>query len=432
MFTTTRAVRVSFAAAALVGYGVSALALEPDQILPSAIASVRAIHVNVAPSGGKRAPDGEHDGGSGSGGPLGGIDSIVNFTGQFHAQGLNAVGNPQSVWPYAMVGKSPDHEGQTTINAPIIPVSLDLRNADGSPRFVNGKRLYSDATQYVTPVLHSPIFQNSWFSSSERRTQFTDAIQRAEFWSSMEDDWHTLLSPSVKTPRVMTLIQGTYNFALNADGSCCLFVLVDLNTFENLLFPPAYPVDASTVIGAAELAGDMTTADLTTLLFPNTFLYVGTTANCCILGFHSFDFEPGIPANGNLQRFYVMDYASWITPGIFGAGFADITALSHELAETFNDPFVAFDGVHNQTPWWLSPNGNCQDDLEVGDVIEGLPDDVYPISMSGYIYHPQNEALLQWFEFRSPSNAIGGAYSYPDPSVLAGGPSAPQKVGCAP
>ena len=33
-------------------------------------------------------------------------------------------------------------------------------------------------------------------------------------------------------------------------------------------------------------------------------------------------------------------------------------------------------------------------------------------------YHPQNEALLQWFEFESPSSAIDGAYSYPNESVL--------------
>ena len=33
-------------------------------------------------------------------------------------------------------------------------------------------------------------------------------------------------------------------------------------------------------------------------------------------------------------------------------------------------------------------------------------------------YHPQTEALLQWFEIGNPSNAIGGAYSYPDTAAL--------------
>jgi hypothetical protein len=61
----------------------------------------------------------------------------------------------------------------------------------------------------------------------------------------------------------------------------------------------------------------------------------------------------------------MMDYSSWISPGLFGAGFQDVTALSHEVAETFSDPFVGFDNVHNITLWWLSGD-QCQDLLEVG------------------------------------------------------------------
>lgn len=80
-------------------------------------------------------------------------------------------------------------------------------------------------------------------------------------------------------------------------------------------------------------------------------------------------------------------------------------------------------------PGWLSPNGNCQDNLEVGDVIEGLPMDVFPITLNGMTYHPQNEALLQWFEFEAPSSAIGGAYSYPNPGTLTT-LSPPQNLGC--
>lgn len=347
-----------------------------------------------------------------------GIDSLVNFNGQYNTPGFDPAGNPNSHWLYNMVGKSPDTEGTTVISAPIIPVSLDLRNADGTPRYVNGKRLYSDATQFVQPLVRSPIFQNFRYSSSERPTQLNDAIQRAEFGDSAEDNWHTLLSPHVKKPQVMKLLRGTYQFALNADGSCCAFVLIDENTFGNALFPPTFPVDKTTVIGAAELAGDMTTKDMTTLLFPNAYLYSNGDPNqCCILGFHSFDDEPGIPANGNLERRYVMNYSSWISPGLFGGGFEDITASSHELAETFNDPFVSSDGVHNITPWWNS-NGECADILEVGDVIEVLANPTYAITLHGVTYHPQNEALLPWFEFKSPSTAIHGAYSYPDETVL--------------
>jgi hypothetical protein len=225
----------------------------------------------------------------------------------------------------------------------------------------------------------------------------------------------------------MQLIRGTYRFALNSDGSCCAFVLVDADTFINELFPPT-ATDTSTVIGAAENAGDITTKDMSTFLFPNTLLYIKSPSNCCIVGFHTYDYEPATDAH-NVEKRYVVNYSSWITPGLFGDAFLDITALSHEIAETYNDPFVASNGVNNITPWWLAPNGNCQDNLETGDVIEGLPKAVFPITMNGYTYHPQNEALLQWFQFKAQSDAIGGAYSYPDTTVLKA-PSPPQKPFC--
>ncbi len=168
--------------------------------------------------------------------------------------------------------------------------------------------------------MKSPVFEEYKYSSSKHATQYIDAIQRAEFWSKIrhgDDDeesnsgadwndhdrssWHTLLKPELKTPRLMLLPYGSYKLALNADGSCCSFLLVDINTFGNLLYPPAFPFDGSTIIGAAELAGDITTKDVSTFLFPNTFLYFnGNPKNCCVLGFHSFDQEPGTAANGNL------------------------------------------------------------------------------------------------------------------------------------
>ena len=169
------------------------------------------------------------------------------------------------------------------------------------------------------------------------------------------------------------------------------------------------------------------TRDLSTFLFNNAYLYFNNDpSQCCVLGFHSYDLEPGSAANGWREKRYVMNYSSWISPGIFRGGLSDVTALSHEIAETFNDPFV-----NNTTPWWLAPNGLCQNNLETGDVIEGLPNELFPIAMNGRTYHPQNEALLQWFASVSPSQAIQGAYSYPDTAVLTSA-SISQNRNCTP
>lgn len=377
--------------------------------------------------------DGGVLGGRTSGNVLG-VDTVANWSSYFYIPGADFFGGLQFTWPYTMVGHAPfgqgnddDWQGETTrIGAPVVPVSLDLRNFDGTPRFVNGQRLYSDATQYVPYVLASPVFAKSSFDSSETPTQITDAIQRAEFFHKADDNWHTLLRPRPATPRTMVLIRGTYRFALNSDGSCCLYVLIDANAFGNALFP-ATASDTSTPIGAAENAGEFRTKDIGTFLFPNAYLYRnGDPTMCCVLGYHSYDVEPGDKSNGFRERRYVMNYSSWVTPGLFGDAFADITPLSHEMAELFNDPFGG-----NTTPWWLAPNGLCQENLETGDVIEGLPNATFPLTLNGITWHPQNEALLQWFAGVNHSDAIHHAYSYPDTSVLAS-PNVPQNPSCKP
>jgi len=388
-------------------------AREPDQVTRSFLVGKRA-HAGDAPQLLGRGPIVVNGGRSG----LTGIDSVVNFTGQYTYPGFDWQGNPQSVWPWAMVGRSPRSNAPTVIGAPIIPVSIDMRNADGTPRYVNGQRLYMDATRYVWPVIDSPIFRPIKWATSLIPTQYLDALFRAQFWGEhISEAWHTWLLPVPRTPRVMQLAAGSYDFALDDDGTCCAFVLVDANYFGNALFP-ATADDTTTPIGAAEHAHEMTTKEISTFLFPNTFLYEGDPSQCCIVGYHAFDMEPD--AQGNFTKFYVMDFASWVTPGLFGDSFADITALSHELAEIFNDPFVSFDGVHNQTQWWQAPApfSLCQDNLEVGDVIEGLGNVSYPVTIDGFTYHPQNEALLQWFAGESPSRAWHGAYSFPDTTVL--------------
>ncbi len=365
-----------------------------------------------------------------------GFDTITNFTGHFQAPGVYFDGTYHPMWEYSMVGNPPELGGTTTYGAPVVPVNIDMRNFDGTPRFVKVvggsivtcpnppgpgcQRLFYDVSQFVPLFMGSPVFQDSNYTSSPIPTQVTDAIQRAEFGNHARADWHTLLSPSLKATETMVLIRGTYRFALNGDGSCCLFVLVDAGTFVSELFPPTAPPDNSTIIGAAEVSGAITTKDISTFLFPNTYLFVNGDPNqCCILGFHSLDFEPGTAANGNRPQFFVMNYSSWITPGLFFGGVQDITAHSHEIAETFNDPFVGFDGVHNITPFWQNDAGQCQDVLEVGDVIEDLPgDSTVPVTINGFTYHPQTEALLPWFEFQQNSSAIDHAYSYPDETKL--------------
>src|SRR5262249_8289960 len=258
-----------------------------------------------------------------------------------------------------------------------------------------------DPTGFVESVVRSPMFFPFEYSSGF--SQLNDAMFRAEFADRIrtrhhdDNGWHVLLFPRVKRAQRMQIPFGKWFVGVNSDGSIA-FALVDETAFVNDLFPSTFPVDDSTVIGAAELAGDMTTRDLTTLLFNNVYLFDGTPNNCCVLGFHSYDFEPGVPSNGNRDRRFVFAFASWITPGLFLGGFDDITAYSHEINETYHAPFA-----DNLVPWWFSQDpltgiAQCQPVLETGDVVEVLSSlAVYQVNMNGRTYHPQNEATFNWF-----------------------------------
>jgi hypothetical protein len=227
----------------------------------------------------------------GAGGVLGnsatgstlGVDTIPTFDSWFYDPGFSASGNHQYTWQYRMVGRAPFKVGEDDndrhnddsavihIRAPVVPVTVDLRNADGSPRFVNGQPLISSPAAYVAPTLASPIFQPTGYSSSFIPTQFTDSILRAEFYGVASPNWHTLLDPSVRPGRTMVLLAGTYLFALNGDGSCCAFILVDENAFDDAL-RPAFG-GPTVIIAQAITVGD--TQDISTFLFSNTFRQSG-------------------------------------------------------------------------------------------------------------------------------------------------------------
>lgn len=389
---------------------VTSTALAGAQVDRSALANAKPMfHVPGAPAGTHIATQGRT-------GTLG-VDSVVNFSSYFYAE------VPQDPlyfgfsWPYTMVGTSPFLQGQdgqgsdgpTFIEAPVVPVTVTLLDQNGNVAQGPKGPLVQSANALVKPTLQSPVFSPTFYTSSVFPTQFPDAVQRASFYNLTNQGWHTLLIPRVLKPQNISVPYGFYYYGLNADGSCCDFVLIDYNTFGGLVFPPT-ATDTTTPLGILENSGQINTSGITTLLFNNVYLYIGSLSQCCVLGYHSYDLEPGSAKNGYREKRYVMDYSSWISPGLFLGGLADVTALSHEMAETFADPFVG-----NQTPIWLAPNGNCQNNLEVGDVIENLPNGVYSVTLNGFTYHPQNVALLQWFADTTPSNAVGGLYSYPNP-----------------
>ena len=383
---------------------------------------VSAKYVDPGPQGAAKGQVGKVNHGHPTSNGIPGIQGISNWDGTWNEFGYDPNGNPTNTWYYNTIGNPPQDGKTTTFDAPIIPVKVVLLDQNNNVAFT------MDPEHDVQPVVNSPIFQDTKYSSSDKPTQFTDAVQRAEFYHVMKNSWHTLLVPSVEPEVTMTVPYGKYYVGLYSDGTVA-FALVDFYTFLNLLYPATVAQQSSTIVGQEELNGTSTTQNISTYLFDNTFEYNGTLADCCIQGFHDPDVEPGDASNGNLLRNYATIVASWITPGLYPPGLQDIIALSHEMAETFNDPFSGAYFPYDTTPWWLSSDTStqfgtfaiCQDYLEVGDVVEVYnvtENTSYPITIDGFTYHPQTEALLPWFQGQSPSSAFDGAYSYPDESIL--------------
>ena len=350
---------------------------------------------------------------------IAGLDTVATFDGAFFAQaGPNSTG--LRLFRFTMMGNDPQGGETTLIPAPIDEVSLTLLNADGSVFKTVPFAPFEDVT------LDSPNFEEHDYRSG-RGLQYADAIHRAQFFHTMARDWHTILRPRVvnrvtlTVPRFVNvrLANGniiharSYFTGTAPDGST--FVLM-LNLLFNFFFDNVVVNDI--------VAGNFTTRGLNMTLFPNTYLFSlnvnnpNTPGGCCVLGFHTFFFDPStVP-----QARWITQYASWISPGIFGGGFQDVAALSHETSEAFGDPFL-----DNATPSWQFPNQPatshaCQANLEEGDPIEVLPTATIPIKLRErnevFTYHPQIIPLLQWFEMGAKSDAVDGAFSFPDETAL--------------
>ncbi|MGA8089663.1 MAG: hypothetical protein WCA10_20495 [Terracidiphilus sp.] len=346
-----------------------------------------------------------------------GLNTIATFDGAFVAE---AGGSQNGNFRFTMIGNDPRVGGSTVYPANIDEVSLQLLAADGS--------IFKTVpfAPFEHKVLNSPNFVPLDYRSGHN-VEYADAVHRAEFYNTMKNNWHTVIFPQVVN-RVTIAVPYAVNIELeNGDivqaRSYFTGTAADGSTYVLMLSPLFNFLWDNEVVNEINL-GNFTTNSIDMTLFPNTFLFDLNTSNpntpgsCCELGFHTYFLEGGVFP----QPRWITEFASWISPGLFGAGFQDVTALSHETSESFDNPFI-----DNATPNWQFPGQPanstvCQANLENGDPIEGLANATSAIKVkqggANTIYHPQNIALHQWFEMGATSSAIDGAFSFPDETVL--------------
>ena len=319
---------------------------------------------------------------------------------------------------YNMVGANPNNCSGSACD---VTVETDI-----TPIIVNVAGRTFDGTNRVAATLASPQFALNDYRRTPAATdanfargsggelssgsgglnlQLQDATQRIQFNKTGSDPYHLRLHANV-LPAVTINVPSNHGTLLQS-GRGVVLAAVDYGWW------------------VSQIKNLTTKADATHLplyLTNDVLLYQG--AICCTIGFHGAATQ-STNGNGN-AKVITFAWASYISSGIYarpngGLNWAlqDIHAISHEIAEWADDPFV-----NNWVEPWLTPTApqyGCTNILETGDPVVAIgfakgtntyfqdpnpwtsPTDHNPsIGYDGY-WHPEDEVFLPWFMRTAPN-----------------------------
>jgi hypothetical protein len=332
-----------------------------------------------------------------------------------HWWGSTVDPNNGVTYGYNMVGADPYHCSGSGCSVTI--------ETDITPIIVNVGGMTFSGSDVLAATLASPQFANNSYSTTPAATnvnfargaggplstlgqglQLQDVTMRSQF--NTGGDYHLILHPNV-LPAVTINVPSNQGTLLQS-GRGVVFADINISWW------------------ASQIQNLETTADPTHLplyLTDNVLLHIGKDIfNCCVIGFHGTRAAGGgggsNNSNGN-AKVQTFAWASYMSPGIYARpngglywALQDIHAISHEIAEWADDPFV-----NNLVEPWLTPTApqyGCTNILETGDPVVGIgfamgsnafrqgtnPNGSQ--SADGY-YHPEDEALLPWFMRTAPN-----------------------------
>jgi hypothetical protein len=351
----------------------------------------------------------------------GGVTPLADAKTVEHWSGSFVDGSNGQTYSFTMVGKKPSLNQSSTTPTDIIPVRI-VFNANGG--------FALDGTSKVAAVAGSPIFTSNDYSTVAESSggagnlspgnvgQLEDITMRSQF-NKIGTGYHVLLGqPTVHPTVTLTVPQGKGSAFVT--GRKIVYGLVDSQWFSTQMM---------SILGSNQI--DST--HLPIVLTDNVMLFDAKTGgNCCTIGYHGAAIPVGVGAgstNGNgKQQVQTFIFSAYSTPGLFTAPYiADIHALSHEVAEWGDDPFV-----NNWVNPWLTPTApqyGCTGILETGDPVVGIgfkigtnpfpADQLADGTASPYddgTWHPEDEVFLPWFSREAP-NHTSEATQHPSTNI---------------
>src|SRR5689334_974952 len=332
--------------------------------------------------------------------------------------------NPHNgvTYGYNIVGADPDNcsasSCSVTIEVDITPIIVNIDGMTFSGSDVLAAVLASPqfalndygATPFVSgsPELFGPREAGGVLSQGNAGLglQLLDAIMKSQFNKTGGNHYRLILHPNVLPPVTIDIPNNLGRLVQTARGN--IFPAVDIGWWKARIH---------------NLATNADPTHLALYLTDDVVMYEGNKAFfCCFQGFHGAKAVGGgfgsSNSNGSapVQTFA---WASYVSPGVSarpngGRSWTvqDIWAVSHEIAEWANDPFV-----NNTVERWqfpFLPGVFCSDLLETADPVSPIgfavgtntfrqgPNPDGSQSADGY-YHPQDEAFIPWFMRQSPN-----------------------------
>jgi hypothetical protein len=287
---------------------------------------------------------------------------------------------------FTMVGGDPATTNATSkVRVYIIPIRMVFGAKNGNMTFDPLAVTLPNGQTLVQNILASPLFSKGVrFNLGGVKVgfgQYIDTFERANFWSSVSTNtnYHVVfVNPTVLPEQTITVTPRQGQVITNPFGSNPAGEMY-VNAFDKEV--------VAMMAGLPQIKPNV----LPLFITYDTYLTEVPLQGCCIGGYHSaIGSQPG-----------GQTYAYTTYEDEAGSFSQDVSAMSHELGEWMDDPFV-------------DNSVNCLDNtlMEDGDPLENNANyGAYPYTLNGFTYNLQSLVFIDYFGAPT-TGPVNGWYSF--------------------